>query len=68
MSATNKTIIAVIVGALLGAGAMTLFQGEHTAAEGQSAESGETKPLTGLRLWTQIIVAINRVSHRWGWI
>ncbi len=45
MSATNKTILAVIVGALLGAGAMTLFQGEHPAVEGQSAESGEKKPL-----------------------
>ena len=45
MSATNKTIIAVIVGALIGAGAMALFQGEQDASAGQAADSGEKKPL-----------------------
>ncbi|MFY8275395.1 efflux RND transporter periplasmic adaptor subunit [Pseudoalteromonas sp. SSDWG2] len=45
MSANNKTIIAVIIGAVLGAASMSLFQGEHSAGEGAAPDSGEKKPL-----------------------
>ncbi len=45
MSINTKTIIAVIIGAALGAGALSLFQGTGSSGNGNEATSAEKKPL-----------------------
>ncbi|WP_105265128.1 efflux RND transporter periplasmic adaptor subunit [Pseudoalteromonas sp. T1lg76] len=45
MSSNNKTIIAVIIGALIGVGGMSLFHSQESDTSGTVADSGEKKPL-----------------------
>ncbi|MCP4059866.1 MAG: efflux RND transporter periplasmic adaptor subunit [Pseudoalteromonas sp.] len=45
MSTNTKTIIAVIIGAALGAGALSLYQGTGSNSNSNEATSGEKKPL-----------------------
>lgn len=45
MSTNTKTIIAVIIGAALGAGALSLYQGTGSSGNGNEATSAEKKPL-----------------------
>ena len=45
MSTNTKTIIAIIIGAALGAGALSLYQGTGSSGNGNEATSGEKKPL-----------------------
>ena len=43
MSTNTKTIIAIIIGAALGAGALSLYQGTGSSGNGNEATSGEKK-------------------------
>ncbi|WP_199525044.1 efflux RND transporter periplasmic adaptor subunit [Pseudoalteromonas sp. bablab_jr011] len=45
MSTNTKTIIAIIIGAALGAGALSLYQGTGSNSNSNEATSGEKKPL-----------------------
>ncbi|TMO88925.1 efflux RND transporter periplasmic adaptor subunit [Pseudoalteromonas spongiae] len=45
MSTNTKTVIAIIIGAALGAGALSLYQGTGSSGNGNEATSGEKKPL-----------------------
>ena len=45
MSTNTKTIIAIIIGAALGAGALSLYQGTGSSGNGNEATSAEKKPL-----------------------
>ncbi|MCC2605327.1 efflux RND transporter periplasmic adaptor subunit [Planctobacterium marinum] len=45
MSTNTKTVIAIIIGAALGAGALSLYQGTGSSSNGNEATSAEKKPL-----------------------
>ena len=45
MSTNTKTVIAVIIGAALGAGALSLYQGTGSSGSGNEITSAEKKPL-----------------------
>lgn len=45
MSTNTKTVIAVIIGAALGAGALSLYQGTGSSGNGNEITSAEKKPL-----------------------